>query len=87
MRTTLNLDDDVLAIAKSLAAARNISVGDAVSYLMRKGLEARAPVQIRNGFHVFCVDESTPGFGPDEVKAALEADDQTFAAHFVKRKQ
>ena len=40
MRTTLDLDDTVLAAARSLARSRRISLGDAVSELARRGLLA-----------------------------------------------
>jgi len=39
MRTTLTLDADILQAAKSLARARAISLGAAVSELARRGLE------------------------------------------------
>jgi hypothetical protein len=42
MRTTLELDDDVLAAARSLAAAEGISLGRVVSDLARRAL-APAP--------------------------------------------
>lgn len=38
MRTTLELDDVVLAAARSLARSRGISLGAAVSELARRGL-------------------------------------------------
>lgn len=40
MRTTLDLDEHVLAAARSLARARGISVGAAVSELARRGINA-----------------------------------------------
>jgi predicted transcriptional regulator len=38
MRTTLNIDDDVLAAAKELARARHTSTGRVVSQLLRSVL-------------------------------------------------
>jgi hypothetical protein len=38
VRTTLNIDDDVLAVAKELAAAQNTTVGKVLSGLARKAL-------------------------------------------------
>ncbi len=38
MRTTLTIDDDVLAAAKHLAERQNKSVGEVVSALARQGL-------------------------------------------------
>ncbi len=40
MRTTLALDDDVLAYAKAHARREQISVGEAVSRLARQGIVA-----------------------------------------------
>lgn len=42
MRTTLDIEDDVLEVAKSLAKHRRLSLGKAVSDLMRKGVEPPA---------------------------------------------
>lgn len=50
MRTTLNLDDDVLAAAKAIAARNGHSLGQVVSDLARETLEAQKPkVEFRNG--------------------------------------
>ena len=49
MRTTLDLDDDVLQTAKELASARGTTAGRVVSELLRKALTAPAPSRIRNG--------------------------------------
>ncbi|MBK6886453.1 MAG: DUF2191 domain-containing protein [Tetrasphaera sp.] len=43
MRTTLDLDEQVLAVARSLATSRRISLGQAVSDLARRGIRADAP--------------------------------------------
>lgn len=57
MRTTLDIDDNLLAIARVRARERSISLGAAVSEMMRQGL--RVPIQpSRSGFPVF---EPPPG--------------------------
>ncbi len=38
MRTTVNIDDELLEVAKSLASQRDISLGAAISELIRRGL-------------------------------------------------
>lgn len=38
MRTTVDIDDTVLAAARSLARARGVSLGQALSELARRGL-------------------------------------------------
>ena len=70
MRTTLDVDIDVLDAARVLAAARGISVGAALSELARRGVNARRPFQSRNGFAVFQVPGGAHSFGPDDVARA-----------------
>ena len=41
MRTTLALDDDVLAFARAHAQREHISTGEAVSRLARQGIQAQ----------------------------------------------
>ena len=43
MRTTLNIDDDVLAAANELAASRKTTVGRILSEYCRRGLQAPDP--------------------------------------------
>ena len=49
MRTTLDIDDDVLQAAKELAAARRVSAGQILSELARKALAPGRNVRVRNG--------------------------------------
>lgn len=50
MRTTLDLDDDILQAAKELAAARGTSAGKVVSELARRGLSRDSSGEpVRNG--------------------------------------
>jgi hypothetical protein len=49
MRTTLDIDDDVLQAAKELAAHRRSTAGKVLSDLARKGLEPVRSGRIRNG--------------------------------------
>lgn len=51
MRTTLAIDDDVLAAAKHLAKRDRKSVGEVISTLARQGLASavRGPRSERNG--------------------------------------
>ncbi len=50
MRTTLSIDDDVLAAAKEMAATERKSVGEVISALARNGLRpASTERQYRNG--------------------------------------
>jgi len=49
MRTTLDLDEDVLQAAKELAAARGSTAGRIVSELVRKALAPPETGRVRNG--------------------------------------
>lgn len=49
MRTTLDLDEDVLGIAKQLAAQKGQSAGKVISELVRQALEPRKTRRTRNG--------------------------------------
>ena len=50
MRTTLDIDEDVLQAAKELGALHGTSAGRALSDLARRGLHPRPPETIvRNG--------------------------------------
>jgi hypothetical protein len=49
MRTTLDLDEDVLQAAKELAEARGTTAGKILSELARKALESPRAARVRNG--------------------------------------
>jgi hypothetical protein len=51
MRTTLAIDDDILAAAKHLAERESKSMGEVISALARQGLNksSRAARPVRNG--------------------------------------
>ena len=66
MRTTLAIDDDVLAAARALAEQQNKSIGEVVSALARKALLPEQPVpKIRHGISLFPVQ---PGAKPVTLK-------------------
>lgn len=49
MRTTLDLDEDVLQAAKELAVARRTTAGKVLSELARKALTRAESPHVRNG--------------------------------------
>jgi len=49
MRTTLAIDDDVLAAARVLAGRQRRSLGEVVSDLARRSLQRHTPQSERNG--------------------------------------
>ena len=69
MRTTVAIDDDVLDAARKLAAARDQSLGQVVSELMRRGLALRTnhPAD-KGGFPTFEVRDDSPPVTLEDVK-------------------
>lgn len=62
MRTTIAIDDDVLAAAKGLAARERKSLGEVISALARQALQRpAAPAGLRNGVPLLPVQ---PGATP-----------------------
>jgi len=57
MRTTLTIDDDVLAAAKRLAARQHRSVGEVISALARQALRPTMASRTRNGVPLLPVRE------------------------------
>jgi hypothetical protein len=68
MRTTLQIDSDILSAARQIAAAKSKSIGEVISELARRGLEARNRVGTRQGFPVFQISEGAAPLTPDEVR-------------------
>jgi hypothetical protein len=52
MRTTLDIDDDVLTAARELAARERVSLGQAISSLARLSIAVAKPVKVRNGIQL-----------------------------------
>lgn len=72
MRTTLNLDDDVLRAIRSLAKERGESLGAVVSDLVREALRPPEAVTYEGDLPVFQVKEDAPPITPEMVESALE---------------
>jgi len=52
MRTTLDIDDDVLQAVKEIAAVRGKTAGQALSELLRVALTPKRTARLRNGVPV-----------------------------------
>ena len=76
MRTTVDIDEDILRAAKDLAEERSQSLGCVISELARKGLQPSAqPLDARNGVPLL---PRKPGARPvtsQMVKNLLETED------------
>ena len=53
MRTTVDIDDDVLQAVREIAAREGISMGKALSILARQTLTSPAVTGVRNGVPLF----------------------------------
>lgn len=74
MRTTINLEPDVLRAVKSLARERGTSLGAVISSLVREALRPPEHAAYDSGFPVFEVREGAPPITYEMVKSALEDD-------------
>lgn len=59
MRTTLDIDSDILLAAKSIATKQDKSLGKVISDLVRKALAPTVNTKIRNGVPLFDIKGST----------------------------
>jgi hypothetical protein len=73
VRTTLDIDDDVVAAARELAAGEHRSLGSVISELARRGLTP-ARVEADDGLPVIRVPSGTPPITPEIVRRALDED-------------
>ncbi len=71
MRTTLDLDEDVVAAARELAADGRRSLGSVISELARRGLTP-ARVEANGDLPVIRVPAGTPPITPQMVRRALD---------------
>ncbi len=60
MRTTLEIDDDILAGARILAQKRGVSIGQLISELARQSLVSPMPEKVRNGVLLFTPKTDVP---------------------------
>ena len=68
MRTTLNLEDDVLEQVRQYAESRSLPVGKAVSELVRRGLTTPRPTMMVNGFQVVDLPPDSPLVTSEDVR-------------------
>ena len=59
-RTTLLLEDDAMKVAKAHAARHHLSLGEAVSELIRKAMEHPVVTEDRNGLRVLRLARRSP---------------------------
>lgn len=69
MRTTVTIDDDVLAAAKQFADSRGLTLGEALSQLARATLTERRRFDTRNGIVLLPATSGATGATLDDVNA------------------
>jgi hypothetical protein len=67
MRTTLELDDDLVIEAKKLARQQGLSLGRVITDLARKSLAESGPVKVRNGFRLLPAKPGATRYGMELV--------------------
>jgi len=72
MRTTLNLDDDILAVLKEYAEHRSIALGKAASDLVRRGLTSPVQTRMAHGFCTVVLPAGSAKTTSEQVKKLLE---------------
>jgi hypothetical protein len=72
MRTTVNLPEDVYEVARSVAAAKRISIGEALAELVRRGLHPVPRLKTKSAFPCFAVPKNA---APITLEQTLEAED------------
>jgi hypothetical protein len=73
MRTTLSIDDDVLAVARDLADYQQKTIGEVISSLARKGLTPTEPAPTyRNGIRLLPIQPGAGGSTPEMVRQLMD---------------
>jgi hypothetical protein len=70
VRTTINLDDDLVSTVKQYAESRSISVGKAVSELVRKGVSVWP--RAVDGIQVIDLSADSPRVSAEHVRRLQE---------------
>ena len=71
MRTTLTIDDDVLAVARALAKRKGTSLGSAISELARRGFTDLDNLDFDDGIPLFRVAPNARTVTIEDVNEAL----------------
>ncbi len=73
VRTTLALDDDILRLIKGYAESRSLTLGKAVSDLVRRGFVLQRPRRSLNGLQIFDLPPDSPQVTTKRIRE-LESD-------------
>ena len=73
VRTTVNLPDDVYEAARSVAASKRLSLGEALAQLVRQGLTPPVELDTKKAFPSFVVPSDAE---PITLEQTLRAEDE-----------
>jgi len=68
MRTTVDIEEDVLAAAKEIARRRGVSIGKVLSDLVRQALARPGTTSTRNGIPLFPVQPNAAVITPELIQ-------------------
>lgn len=72
MRTTWNLDDEIVQEVKQYARERSIPAGEAANRLIRRALRTGVGIRYENGFPLFDVPADTPAVSKEHVQMLID---------------
>ena len=75
VRTTVDIDDDVLQAAKELAASEHKTAGQVLSALARKALEPKRAYRVRNGVPILPHRPGARLITSEDVRRWLDEDE------------
>ena len=75
MRTTLDIDEDVLGVAKQLASQRRQPLGRIISDLVRESLRPKSGPRVRNGFEIVASVPGAPILTLERVNELRDGDE------------
>ena len=71
MRTTITIEDDAFATANAYAKSRALTLGQAVSELIRRGSAEKLPLRRKDGVWVFELPPDAPRVTARQVQRLL----------------
>lgn len=72
MRVTVDLDEDILPTVQEVARQRGVSLGEAVSILLRESLARSQHADTRNGLPLFPASETARVVTAELIRRLLE---------------
>ena len=68
MRTTVNIDNELLAAVKSIAKSKDEAIGKVMSSLIRKGLQSNKKFRSKNNLPIFKISDDAQIITLEHIK-------------------